>query len=475
MVAYDMTPREPYRPLRWTDAVLEIAELLAGEAAPIYIVGGAVRDALLGRVVKDLDLATPGDAIGIARRVANSFPGGALFVMDAERGVARALIETMYGPLNVDVARFRGEVGEDLLADLQDRDFTLNAMAVDLKGDLYRVIDPLGGEADVAKKVVRRCRPGVIVADRVRALRAIRQSTQLGFRVERATLGEVREVAGTLHETVSAERIRDAFFNTLSLPRPVAALRVMNVIGLVDDVLGAAWPGEVKRQDYLLACVDKAADLVRNLIPAQRAGELSTGFGHGLALMQMNRVRAQMETHMQATWANDRTQWALLMLMLLAQDAGDNLEDLAERLRLSNPEKRRLSAVVGARAAVFEMGDLTPLAMHRFWYPLRAAGVDVCLVTLVAYLARQGPFLQQDPWLALVDRVVRLLEAYFLEYETVVEPPALIDGKGLMAALDLAPSKQVGMLLEAVREAQVVGAVRTTDEAVAYAAGMLGG
>jgi tRNA nucleotidyltransferase (CCA-adding enzyme) len=192
MVDYDLTPRKPYRPLRWPDAVLEIAALLADETVPIYIVGGAVRDAMLGRLVKDLDLATPGDAIAIAKRIANSFLGGALFVMDRERGVARAIIETMYGPLNVDVARFRGEAQDSLLADLRDRDFTLNAMAVDLQGDLSLVIDPLGGEGDIAKKVVRRCRLGVVETDRVRALRAIRQSTQLRFRVEPETLAEVR-------------------------------------------------------------------------------------------------------------------------------------------------------------------------------------------------------------------------------------------------------------------------------------------
>jgi poly(A) polymerase/tRNA nucleotidyltransferase (CCA-adding enzyme) len=121
------------------------------------------------------------------------------------------------------------------------------------------------------------------------------------------------------------------------------------------------------------------------------------------------------------------------------------------------------------------MGELTPLTMHRFWYPLRAAGVDVCLVTLIGYLAEQGPYLQQDPWLAVVDRVVKLLEAYFLEYETIVDPTPLVDGKSLMTELGLKPGKQVGELLEAIREAQVVGEVQTEAEAVAYAGGLLGG
>ena len=140
----ELTPHEPYRPLVWPDVVYDLQDMVADAPQPVYIVGGAVRDALLHRPVTDIDLAAASGGIALARRLANALHGD-FFVLDAERDVGRTLVDTPQGRLIIDVARFRGE---DLLADLSDSDFTINEMAVDLKGDLRLLIDPLCGEQD---------------------------------------------------------------------------------------------------------------------------------------------------------------------------------------------------------------------------------------------------------------------------------------------------------------------------------------
>jgi tRNA nucleotidyltransferase/poly(A) polymerase len=465
----DLTPKTPYRPLRWTDAVVDIQELLTEWNDPIYIVGGAVRDALLGRPIKDLDLATPGDSTAIARKIANNMPNGSLYIMDAERGVARANIETMDGPMQVDVAQFRGGT-DDFYADLIDRDFTINAMAVDLLGDLSLMIDPLNGMQDIADKTVRRCRQGSIASDPIRALRAVRQSTALKYRIEPATLAEVRAAAGTLMASTSAERVRDEFYQTLSLNRPVAALRVLDVLGFLDDVLELNTVSDRARRDDLLSGVDKMANLLRGMIPSRRTdSNLATDFAYGMALMQLALVRPNLETHLMENWAAGRLHWAHMVLLMLVQDYSTSVGDLAERLRLSNPEKKRLLACVQHKDAVFNMTETSDLAMHRFWYELRGAGVDVCLYTLADYLAEKGPALEQEAWLAVVERVKTLLEAYYLRYEEIVAPPPVIDGQGLMKSLDIKPGKVVGELLNLVREAQVTGEVRSAADALSLA------
>lgn len=465
----DLTPKQPYRPLLWTDAVYDIRDLLADNPSPIYIVGGAVRDALLNRPIKDLDLATPGDAIRIARRIANHFPNGAFYIMDKERGVARALIETMHGDMLVDVAHFRGQNDADLLADLRDRDFTINAMVVKLHGDLSLLIDPLGGEQDMAKKQVRRCQPGAIAADPVRALRAIRQTTQLKFHIEPDTLREIREQAGQVAASTSAERVRDEFYNVLNLVRPVGALRVMDALGLLDDVLGINALTDKPRREYLLTCVEKMTLLVNALLPHRRDANLAQNFSFGLALMQLNPVRSQLEAHVAERWPNERPHAALLNLLMLLPDYTDQLDELVARLRLSNAEKKRLSDTIAALDAVYTLPDTSDLALHRFWYPLRAAGVDVCLYTLAEYLAAKGPHLQQDAWLTMIDRVKTLLEAYYLRYDDVVSPPPLVDGKTLITALGIEPGQLVGDLLDTIREAQVTGDITTPQGAIAFA------
>ena len=120
----DLSPHEPHRPLLWPDLVFELHDLLIDYPQPIYVVGGAVRDALMQRRLTDLDLVVAENGIGLARQIANMLNGD-FFALDAERDVGRALLQVDDGRFVVDVACFRGA---NLLDDLQDRDFTINAM-----------------------------------------------------------------------------------------------------------------------------------------------------------------------------------------------------------------------------------------------------------------------------------------------------------------------------------------------------------
>src|SRR5689334_16902560 len=119
----DLTPRQPSRPLFWPEIVLELQAAFRSTKDPIYLIGGAVRDAMLHYPLHDIDLTTSGDALRLARQIANHFHGD-YFVLDSERGVGRALLDTLDGRMMVDVARFRSAT---LLDDLKDRDFTINA------------------------------------------------------------------------------------------------------------------------------------------------------------------------------------------------------------------------------------------------------------------------------------------------------------------------------------------------------------
>src|SRR5664279_1390267 len=97
--------------LAWPDVVYDLQELLQDRADPVYIVGGAVRDALLRRPIKDLDMTVPDHGIKLAKQIANGMRG-AFFVLDSERDVGRALIDTADGRLVIDVSGFRGETLE---------------------------------------------------------------------------------------------------------------------------------------------------------------------------------------------------------------------------------------------------------------------------------------------------------------------------------------------------------------------------
>ena len=463
----DLTPRNPYRPLLWDPFIDDLADVLDDHSDPVYLVGGAVRDALLHRPLKDVDLAVPAGAIRLARHIANRLKGD-FFALDPVRDVGRALLERPNGLLIVDDVGVRGA---DLAADLADRDFTINAMAVDLLGDRTLLIDPLRGENDARDKLLRQCHPGAVDSDPVRALRGVRQSAQLGFRIEPGTGAAIRAAAAHLGE-ISTERARDELIHMLALERPAPALRVARALGLLDPLLpelgtwsppGAAW-------DAALALVERLMQIT-HVISYTRTEHSAASFTLGMIVMQFDRYRQQLAVHLDARWPNERPHRAALALAALLHQAPDPraLHDRLQALRLSRAEIDRITAIVRHMDAPLQVDVASPLAIHRFWRAADVAGLDAGLLALARVLAINGAQVDQDAWLVQVDRVGVLFCAWFEQYESLVQPSPLIDGGALMAALGIAPGPQVGALLDAIREAQVVGQAHTADDALRIA------
>src|SRR3990172_2359206 len=148
---------------------------LLPEEMPFYLVGGAVRDLLRGVPVHDLDLVLPTGAILTARRLADSI-GAAFYPLDVERDTARLVLMQPNQPrLVIDIAALRGG---DLHNDLHRRDFTINALALNLR-QASALIDPLGGAMDLHARRLRACSPTALQEDPVRVVRAVRLAFSL--------------------------------------------------------------------------------------------------------------------------------------------------------------------------------------------------------------------------------------------------------------------------------------------------------
>lgn len=467
--------REPWRPLTWPELVHQLRPFAEEAGQPVYIVGGAVRDALAGRPVHDLDLAVAQGGARLARRIANVLDGD-FYVLDRERDVARALLDSPDGKITVDVASMRGA---SLLADLADRDFTINAMAVELATDCSRIIDPLGGEADSRAKVLRQCGPASLHEDPLRALRALRLAAQFGLRLEPETRHALRAVRDRLFDS-SAERVRDEFWRLLALPRVGAALRAASAVGLLESIVPET--GELSQQparndghpdawQETLAIIRCLRQIVSAFGP-QRGDQHGASLGVGMLVMQLDRWRPQLQQHLQCSWPNGRPHSALLMLAAIfgatgdAPVAADRAVARARALCLANAECERLGAILRGQGEAGTLTELTDLNLYRYWRKNGVAGVDVCLLAAARFLGEAGSRLDQDAWLSFVERIAGLLQAHFEQKEL---PELLLDGKTLMRKLKLAPGPQVGILLEQIREAQVSGQVQTRAEALAAA------
>ncbi|MGC8781594.1 MAG: hypothetical protein ACP5UQ_12100, partial [Anaerolineae bacterium] len=217
------------------DAVIA---LIAAQGRPAWLVGGSVRDRLLGRPTHDLDVIVPEGGVRLARTIANAF-GGACFVLDAERDVGRAIVRNQSGEsLEVDVARLRHP---QLHEDLSLRDFTINAMAQEITpgGISADLIDPFDGRSDLRKKLVRAVTESSLCDDPLRCLRAVRQAIELGFRIEEATYNLIRRDAPLL-ANVAGERVRDELMRIVAASGAWQHVRLLADLAILPVVLPEA-------------------------------------------------------------------------------------------------------------------------------------------------------------------------------------------------------------------------------------------
>jgi tRNA nucleotidyltransferase (CCA-adding enzyme) len=183
----------------------ELAQVREVATEPVYLVGGAVRDLLLGRDRADLDLVVEGDAAALAAAlgaepVEHERFSTAKVVLDGhEVDIASARTESYPRPGALPVVAPAAEIS----ADLGRRDFTVNAMAIPLLGDHPELIDPFGGRADLEAGVLRILHPRSFIDDPTRAIRAARYAARFGFELEAETEGLLR---ATDLDTVSEDR-----------------------------------------------------------------------------------------------------------------------------------------------------------------------------------------------------------------------------------------------------------------------------
>ena len=475
-------------PLVWPAFVLELQALYANKAPriPLYLVGGSVRDACLRIETTDVDIAVDGDALGIARQTADWLDAD-LYIMDRERGVARVFVERDSKTILVDFARFRGLTLED---DLRDRDFTYNAMAVDLRGDLSGLIDPLGGAADLRDKVLRLCSVDSIASDPIRALRAIRQSTQFGLRIHPDALPQIRN-HGPGMRTTSPERLRDEFFKLLALDDPAKALRNLSHL----DLLRYALPGldfaavRPRSSDQTQYASDSGLQTVERMstiltaISRKRTDNTAAAFDIGTLVMQLDRFRSPLEAHIRREYGNGRRHRELLVLAALLGHFGNDgasqddidtsnptVRRIAQKIRLSHEEVRLLVTMVENAQRVEDRVEWTRLERHRFWFQLGESGIDAVLLAAARYLANRGIELDQRSWLRFVENATILLDAWFNFRDSLVYPESLLNGDDIMDMLKIRPGPAVGQLLTALREAQVTEVVTSEAEARSFVA-----
>ena len=221
-----------------------LAQAFKAKGFTLALVGGPVRDAILGRLGNDLDFTT------------NAHPQETKKILQSwaeniwEIGIAFGTVAGKRGETTVEITTYRSEhydpdsrkpaveFGRDILGDLSRRDFTVNAMALELTGDAPEFIDPFNGLQDLAKRLLRTpvLPDDSFTDDPLRMMRAARFASQLDFEIDPDALLSITALAGRI-TIVSAERIRDEFIKIMTSSNPRVGITILVDTGLAQIIL----------------------------------------------------------------------------------------------------------------------------------------------------------------------------------------------------------------------------------------------
>ncbi|MBF6599226.1 MAG: HD domain-containing protein [Dehalococcoidia bacterium] len=472
-------------------ALVELLQRVSARALPVetYIVGGAVRDALLGVPAHDLDLAVAGAARERARGLADAL-GGHFVALDDERDVARIVLDA--GDVRqIDVAA----LPDGIDADLCRRDYTIDAMAVRLSDDA--IIDPCGGLADLDARLVRMTSASALDADPLRLVRGIRIAAELGFTLEAATAAAIRARAAAVLAS-APERRRDELCRIFALERAATGLLLLDEAGLLDVLLpevalgkGVEQPQEhaydvfehnmrtVAALDVMLAAERPAADAqwmwemvwevfgwCEARLRAYFAEEMSEGRTRAGLLRWAGLLHDVAKPQTRARQPDGR-----IRFFGHAEEGARVAGSVLRRFRFSARERRWVALLVGEHLRPVQLAQLgeapTRRALHRFFKDLGDAAAAVLFLSLADAAAARGPEMTPEGWRRQAAYMNSLIVRSF-EDEGIVQPPRLLTGYDIMSELGLTEGPLVGRLLGVLEEAQAAGDVRDREEALAF-------
>lgn len=423
------------------EGATEIVRTLRDAGYEAYVAGGSVRDMVMGREPHDHDVATSALPDDVAR----------LFAETVRVGDAFGVLMVVVGGRPYEVATFRAEgpyldgrrpssvrqasAGEDV----RRRDFTVNGLLYDpLAG---RVIDLVGGVEDIRARVIRTIGDPTerFGEDRLRLLRAVRFAAALGFEIEAGTLGAITALAPAV-TSVSAERLRDEVIRMLTGPDSSRALLLMHetrllaaVLPEVEAMVGVPQPQAFHPEGDVFTHTRLALSHLRDPSPALGMGVLLHDVGKPVTYHVSDRIRFNEHDVIGAEIARA----------------------VASRLRFP---RRDVELIVDLVARHMWVKDLTRMRAGKARKFLASPGVrDHLELHRADVLASHGDLATYD-WATVQLRSLS---------EADLRPPRLATGRDLIE-MGLPPGPRYGEILAALEEAQLEGAVRTREEALAF-------
>jgi len=469
-----------------------VNNLLDRQGVKSYLVGGFVRDVCLRRDTADIDIALAADALEIAPRLAEAL-GGKFVRLDEANKVGRVVVAGKKAPSGgrwqLDFAAFEGGIEQDL----GRRDFTVDAMAVDLGAlsqDDIPLIDPFDGWDDLKKRIIRVVADTAFSSDAARLLRAVRLAAELDFTLDGQTEALLKRHS-QLIKAVAGERVREELLRLLAVPDSGRVLSYLDELGLLTAIFPemAKAKGVGQPKEHFWDVFEHSLKVVVAVDFLLHQGSWKYAGDEVLAAVPWSESLAR---HFARPVSGGSTRRSLLKLAALLHDVakpqtkaltedgrtrflGHDKEgaaiasDILERLRFSGKEVKLVEIMIKyhMRPGQMSQGELpTRRAIYRYFRDCGEAGIDILFLSLADHLATRGPNLNLSGWQEHA-RLVDYVLAQHAEQEKLVTPAKLVTGHDLINIFNMKPGPRMGQLLESVREAQASGELATREEALA--------
>ncbi|MFP4195052.1 MAG: CCA tRNA nucleotidyltransferase [Desulfobacterales bacterium] len=438
------------------------------EKKDTFLVGGCVRDHLLGRPVSDFDLAVENDARGVAAHIASCAGRRIVIIGEGEKRIYR--IVTAGG--TYDVSRINGP---DIYADLLERDFTINAMAVNTK--TKELLDPAGGRKDLTERLVRMLSAGAFDRDPLRLLRALRMAAVLEFSIESETLDAISAGSEKISQ-IAGERIRDEWLKMLQSPFSAELIAIAARTGLLFAVFPeiGKLKGCIQNRHHRLDAFDHTMRVYRateeilhenspaliqedvknpDLISPPGTPELvkHAALFHDIAKPVTRSKDYNGNVHF---YGHDKK-------------GAEILRDINRRIRFSNKENLYTSFLVENHLRplflyiLHERGKLRPKAVARFFMKTEPRTPELLML---AAADAQGKNAQAST--QFTDFLRDLASRYLNNYLPASRQPGLITGRDLISELGLEPSPLFSKIIQEIEEMRLAGLLKDRDQALRF-------
>ncbi|HBT97501.1 MAG TPA: polynucleotide adenylyltransferase [Desulfobulbaceae bacterium] len=454
---------------------------MAGRCPDVWLVGGAVRDLLLGRASADFDLTVAGSGKAFAEELRGQLGEGSLVQLGDNDEDA---IRLVWRGFDIDIASLRGGA-QSIEEDLRLRDYTIGAMALPLlpllRNEAVAVIDPLGGRIDLEHRILRVC-PDAFAADPLRMLRGYRLAGQLTMTMTADTRQAIVAEAAAI-TTVAAERICHELDILLDQPRGGEQFPVMWDDGLLPHILPELAKGDgVSQPDFhhldvlrhnLQALLEVEKLLSGEIAPLPEAVAALAGEPRRHRLLKYAALLHDVGKPQVTGMKNDRVTFH-------GHDAagGKAFLDIAARLRWSGQDAKSVAALIAMHMRPFHLcnsrraGKLTDKAILRLCRDAGEMLPELFLLAMADSLASHGrlkpPEMEQE-----VAELYRLtMTMYERRFRPVLAAPRLVSGQDLIEIFGLAPGPFFAKLLRQIEDARLEGRVTSREEALALIARM---